>query len=59
MKEKKKLFEDAMALLENVNLHLKDMPQLPIINSLMASVIKNISEILIKELIGTYAKEQE
>jgi hypothetical protein len=52
MKEKKHLYEQALALLEDCNDKLKEDALLPTINSLMASVVKNLNEVMIKELTG-------
>jgi hypothetical protein len=50
MKEKKELYETAMQLLESCNFHLKDDPQLPTLNIHMSSVVKNLGDIVIKEI---------
>jgi hypothetical protein len=50
MKEKKELFNQAMDLLEKCNITLKGDPELSTINSLLASVIKNLNNTVIKEL---------
>jgi hypothetical protein len=57
MKEKKALYEAAMDLLEGCNNQLKDDPELKIINSLMASVVKSLNDVLIKTLTGINTEE--
>jgi hypothetical protein len=49
MKEKKELYQQSLDLLEKCNITLKGDPELPTINSLLASVIKNLNNIVIKE----------
>jgi hypothetical protein len=57
VKEKKKLYEQAMELLEGCNVHLQDDPELPTLNSLMASVVKNLNNVLIKTLTGINSED--
>lgn len=52
MKEKRKLYDDGMQLLEDINACLKDDPELPTLNTLMASVVKTLNNVLIKNLTG-------
>lgn len=52
MKEKKALYEKALSLLEEANSLLQGEPELSTINLLMASVVKNFNNIIIKELTG-------
>lgn len=59
MKEKKALYEAAMALLEGCNTHLKEDPQLPTINTKLAGVVKDLNDILIKSLTGINSKDVE
>lgn len=58
MKEKKKLYEDAVKLLEDCNVILKDEPQLKLINIALASVVKNINEVIITGYIGIIPEEE-
>jgi hypothetical protein len=55
MKEKKELFDLAMNLLEKCNIILKGDPELSTINSLLASVIRNLNSTVIEELTSNKA----
>jgi hypothetical protein len=52
MKEKKELYQLALDLLEKCNVTLKDDPELSTINSLLASVVKNLNNTVVNELTG-------
>jgi uncharacterized protein YjgD (DUF1641 family) len=59
MKEKKELFDQAMNLLEKCNIILKEDPELSTINSLLASVIRNLNSTVIEELTNNKANSMQ
>lgn len=52
MDDKQNLYNQAMTLLEGCNSVLKDDSQLPTINVKLAGVVKDLNDILIRELTG-------
>lgn len=57
MKDKQALYDQAMALLESCNDILKDDPQLATINVKLTGVVKDLNDILIKELTGIKSED--
>jgi hypothetical protein len=57
MEEKKELYDKAMDLLEGCNKHLKDDPALSTLNTLLSSVVKNLTDVLIKTVTGINSDE--
>ena len=47
MKEKKELYNQAMALLEGCNKILKNEPQIGLINTRLSGVVKDLNEIIL------------
>jgi hypothetical protein len=48
--EKTPIYENAIALLERINVELKDHPSLETINSKMIGVVKDLNEVRISEI---------
>jgi len=49
MKEKKELYSKAMELLEGCNEHLKDDEKIDTINIKLASVVKDLNDIILRD----------
>ena len=52
MEDKQHLYEKAMELLKECNTMLKDDPHLATINTKLVGVVKDLNEIVIKEVTG-------
>jgi len=59
MKDKKALYDLAMTLLEGCNTHLKDDEKINTINTKLAGVVKDLSDIIIRDTTVTNLKPED